>query len=225
MSARGLFIIGTDTEVGKTYVAAQIVRACRAQGHRVGVYKPVASGCDPNSPTAHDPYVLWEAAGKPLDLHTVCPQTFAAPLAPHLAAAAEGKCVDEELLINGVVAWRDYELVIVEGAGGIMSPVSNELYAVDLAAAFGLPLVLVAANRLGVINHTLQSLVVASTYREGLPIAGIVLNDVTPDSSSELNEAELKARCVPPLLARVPHGDTKALAAIDWQALATPLLP
>lgn len=225
MAARGLFITGTDTGVGKTFVAAAIADICHRQGYRVGVYKPIASGCDPAQPEAQDPYRLWEAAGRPLNLAAVCPQTFRAPLAPHLAANAEQRQVDEDLLIHGLEAWHDFDLVIVEGAGGLMSPVSNELYVVDLAAMFGLPLVVVAPNRLGVINHTLQTLVVASTYRDGLPIAGILLNDIDQDAVAasevaELNVTELRARCVPPLLARIPHQDPSVLADIDWYSLA-----
>ena len=90
---RGLFITGTDTEIGKTYVAALIARSLVAAGHRVGVYKPAASGCSRqgDSLVSDDALALWQAAGSPGTLAEVCPQVFAAPLAPHLAAAAEGK--------------------------------------------------------------------------------------------------------------------------------------
>src|SRR5215213_6650443 len=96
----GLFITGTGTGVGKTYVGALIARALRGVGKRVGVYKPVASGCEMRDGelVSPDAVALWEAAGRPGTLQQVCPQLFAAALAPHLAARAEGRLVDSELL-------------------------------------------------------------------------------------------------------------------------------
>src|SRR5687767_5321520 len=116
----GLFITGSDTGVGKTYVTAMIARALHHQGHCVGVYKPVATGCQPCATgsasaskgtskargtrrnngeiVSNDAIALWEAAGRPGKLKNVCPQCFRAPLAPHLAAREEGKVVDPILL-------------------------------------------------------------------------------------------------------------------------------
>ena len=107
-STRGLFITGTDTEVGKTHVAALIARDLVAAGHRVGVYKPVASGCrlEAEQLVADDAVALWEAAGRPGELQRVCPQRFLAPLAPHLAAKEEGKTLDLQLMVNGLDYWR-----------------------------------------------------------------------------------------------------------------------
>ena len=123
----GLFITGTNTEVGKTHVAAQIARWLVARGHRVGVYKPAASGCrrEQGILIADDALALWEAAARPLDLEAVCPQCFEPPLAPHLAAAAEGRAINRQLLRQGLAAWSDFEMVIVEGAGGFLSPISE----------------------------------------------------------------------------------------------------
>jgi dethiobiotin synthetase len=106
--ATGLFITGTGTGVGKTYVASLIARALRATGRRVGVYKPVASGCDlvDGELVSPDAVALWEAAGRPGTLDQVCPQRFAAPLAPHLAARAEGKRVDCGLLLRSLGFWH-----------------------------------------------------------------------------------------------------------------------
>src|SRR3990172_4269791 len=101
--SRGLFITGTGTGVGKTYVAALIAQALRSAGKRVGVYKPIASGCEVRDGrlVSPDAIALWEAAGRPGTLEQVCPQIFAAPLAPHLAARAEGRRVDAGLLREG----------------------------------------------------------------------------------------------------------------------------
>ena len=104
----GLFITGTDTGVGKTYVAALIARRLAQQGRKVGVYKPAASGCRRRGGVlvSDDAVALWEAAGRPGDLEHVCPQRFEAPLAPHLAAAAEGRQLDAGLLRRGLEYWQ-----------------------------------------------------------------------------------------------------------------------
>jgi dethiobiotin synthetase len=223
-TAKGLFVTGTGTGVGKTYVAALIAQALCDAGVRVGVYKPVASGCDRRDGelVSPDAIALWKAAGRPGTLADVCPQMFAAHLAPHLAARAEGRRVDAKLLRDGIEFWRETcEIVLVEGAGGLMSPISDHDYNADLAAEFGYPLLVVAANELGVINATLQTLVTASTYCDGLDVAGIVLNSVSrreADASVESNADEIARRSVPPLLAAVEHGcgfDRE----IDWLTL------
>lgn len=224
--AGGLFITGTGTGVGKTYVAALIARALQDTGKRVGVYKPVASGCELSGGrlVSSDAILLWEAAGRPGTLEQVCPQMFAAPVAPHLAARADGHRVDAELLRHGIDFWRETsDFVLVEGAGGLMSPISDDDYNVDLAAEFGYPLVVIAANELGTINSTLQTLIAASTYGDGLDLAGVVLNSprrLEHDRSVDTNADELSRRCVPPLLAIVEYGgefDRK----VDWAGLAT----
>ncbi len=223
---RGLFVTGTDTEVGKTYVAAMIARALAAEGHRVGVYKPAASGCARQGDrlVAGDALALWQAAGSPGTPEEVCPQMFAAPLAPHLAAAAEGKRLDAALLRRGLDVWRERsDLVIIEGAGGLMSPMGQEEFVADLAYDFGFPLVVVADNKLGAINHVLQTLIVAATFREGLAVAGIVLNQVhaaSPDASMASNAREIRARAVPPVLAELPHGAQAFEPRVNWFSLA-----
>ncbi len=124
----GLFVVGTDTGVGKTYVAARIVAALAADGLRVGVYKPAASGCQRvgRALVSDDAVALWRAAGQPGELRAVCPQRFTAPLAPHLAAREERKEIDARLLRRGIDYWRKRsDVVIVEGAGGLMSPISE----------------------------------------------------------------------------------------------------
>ena len=163
----GLFITGTDTGVGKTYVAALIARQLAAEGRAVGVYKPAASGCrrQGGALVSDDALALWEAAGRPDDLQHVCPQLFEAPLAPHLAAWAEGRELDADLLRRGIDYWRRRsEIILVEGAGGLMSPLGDDEYVADLAAELGFPLVVVSPNVLGTINQTMQTLIAASTF-------------------------------------------------------------
>src|SRR6267142_6342799 len=177
----GLFVVGTDTAVGKTFVASRIAAALARAGVKVGVYKPAASGCRRVGRllVSDDAVALWEAAGRPGELKAVCPQRFAAPLAPHLAAKEERKEIDSRLLRRGIDYWRRRsDIVIVEGAGGLMSPVGDHDYVADLAADFGFPLVVVAPNRIGAINSTLLTLIGAAARPQHLSIAGIVLNDV-----------------------------------------------
>ena len=194
----GLFITGTDTEVGKTYVAALIARAMSEAGHRVGVYKPAASGCREveGELVSDDAVELWEAAGRPGTLDRVCPQRFRAAVAPHLAAREEGRQIDGRLLRTGIEYWLPRsDVVLVEGAGGLMSPLGEEEYVADLAADLGYPLVLVTRNALGTINHTLQTLIAAAAHGDGLPVAGIVLNHSTApadDASTATNRQELE---------------------------------
>jgi dethiobiotin synthetase len=226
VSPRGLFITGTGTEVGKTHVAAMIARELVAAGRRVGVYKPVASGCrrDGDAIVADDAVQLWEAAGRPGDLERVCPQRFLASLAPHRAARAEGRSVDPALLRSGLEYWKaTSEIVLVEGAGGLLSPLGDEDYNIDLAAEFGFPLVIVAANELGVINATLQTVLTARVRAPQLPIAGIVLNQATRregDASLASNAEEIAARTAVPMLATVGYGATDFDRPVDWLALA-----
>jgi dethiobiotin synthetase len=146
----GLFVIGTDTEVGKTFVACRLAELLVAIGMRVGVYKPVASGCEDSRPS--DPELL-------------------------RTAALEGREVDEALLLTGANWWLGRcELLIVEGAGGALSPISSRQTVLDLAVQFGYPLLLVVADRLGAVNHTLLTLEAAD--KRGLRVEAIVLNQM-----------------------------------------------
>jgi dethiobiotin synthetase len=223
---RGLFITGTDTEIGKTYVAAMIARALVTAGHRVGVYKPAASGCQrrENELVSDDALTLWQAAGSPGTLAEVCPQVFAAAKAPHLAAMDEGKRLDAALLRRGLDVWLDRsDVVIVEGAGGLMSPLGEDEFVADLAYDLGFPLVVVADNRLGAINHVLQTLITAATFRDGLRMAGNVLNRARADTDPALaaeNAGEIRRRAVSPVLAEVDWQGRDFSRPVDWYSLA-----
>ncbi len=210
----GLFITGTGTGVGKTHVAAMLARALVASGRRVGVYKPVASGChrgEEGKLISDDAVRLWEAADRSGELSLVCPQMFLAPLAPHRAAAEEGHQVDCKLLRDGFEHWQSTcDMVLVEGAGGLLSPISDKDDNAQLAADLGLPLLIVAANELGSINATRQTVLAARTVMPQLPIAGIVLNQTglcEEDDSLQSNGEEIAQWCSVPVLASIGFGE------------------
>ena len=206
---RGLFVAGSDTEVGKTYVACQILRDLVRRDVKVAAYKPVASGCAPGGAADDtDAALLWEASQRRGRLDQVCPQRFKAPLAPHLAAEAEGRTVDVPLLSQGAAAWRDEcDFLMVEGAGGLLSPLAPQTYNIDLVLELNYPLILVVANKIGAINQCLQALLTAANYGRGLAVAGIVLNQVSTDSDVSVmsNADEIRSRSDTPLLAELVH--------------------
>lgn len=225
---RGLFITGTSTESGKTFVASLIARSLREAGHRVGVYKPAASDCVKvgSEIISEDAAVLWEAAGRPHTLEAVCPQRFQAVLAPHLAAKAEGREIDSKMLRQGLEPWAEHsDVVVIEGAGGLMSPIGDSDFVADVATDMGYPLIVVVPNVLGCINLTMQTLISAACYRDGIPVAGIVMTHpegFDGDVSANSNAEEIAKRSVAPILAKVPFGAVDFDTKVDWFALADP---
>jgi dethiobiotin synthetase len=225
---QGIFITGTDTAVGKTYVACGVITATRDRGIRVGAYKPVVSGCTagPDGPVWDDLVRLQVALGGDVPIERIGPQRFRASLAAPVAARLEGKEVDAALLRSGIDWWDGRaDAVVVEGAGGFLSPVTEAESVADLAVSFAFPIVIVARVSLGTINHTLLTLEAARS--RGLEVAGIVLNHSTPpghdDRSVESNAGELEKRCGVPILAILPHDSTAGLLrqtplfTIDWR--------
>jgi dethiobiotin synthetase len=210
---RGLFVTGTDTGVGKTLVTAALARALRARGVDVGVLKPSETGVGPEGPL--DARALREAGGVPEPLAQICPQPFALPAAPAVAAAAEGRLVDRAAIREAYEATRRaHELVLVEGAGGLLVPLDDGTDMAGLASELGLPLLVVARAALGTINHTRLTLEAAG-HRD-LPVAGVVishgggpLSDADARNLGWLRE-HLGARLVgeiPPLAAGEPVPD------------------
>lgn len=173
---------------------------------------------------ADDAVELATAAGCVDRLELVCPQRFAAPLAPPLAAACEGKAIDANRLRRGAEAWSQLcEVLIVEGAGGLMSPLAADEFVADLAYDLGFPVIVVVRNSLGAINQALQTLITAATFRDGLDVAGIVLNHTAPpvgDESLRTNRREIERLAVPPVLAELVWQAEKFDAEVDWFALA-----
>ncbi len=224
-----LYFAGTDTDVGKTYVAAMATRELRHSGNRVAVYKPVASGCilDDGRVVSDDAIKLWEASGRELAIEAICPQRFLAPLSPPAAARREGKTVDVALLVAGldaVSAEADY--VVIEGAGGLMSPLADDLLNSDLARQIGAKVIIVASNRLGTIHQVLSTVTAAAALQ--LSVAGIVLNQTEPvaDDAAIENAAAISRFTRVPILGTISYAATTS--RIHWDALPTtgePLIP
>jgi len=231
MSLRGLFITGTDTGVGKTFVASAIVRQLRQQGVQVGAYKPAVSGSDPGpeGPIWGDVELLHSALGGAYPREAICPQRFEAPLAPPVAARLEGREVDARRLVEGAAWWNErVDLLIVEGAGGWLSPIAEHVSVADVAHELGFPIVIVARLSLGTINHTLLTIEAAQARK--VPIAGVILNQASApgvkDLSVETNASELARRTTVPILATIEHAPSAdllqvtALRRIDFTGLA-----
>ena len=173
------FVTGTGTDIGKTYVSAGLLRALTAQGMKVEVSKPVVSGFDPASPAGSDPAELLAAIGRPVtteNLAAVSPWQFAAPLSPPLAARLEGRRIDFRTVLDHcrarVAAGAP---LLIEGAGGVMSPLSDESTMLDLAAGLSLPVLLVAGSYLGTISHTLTALLALRSA--GVGVLAVVVSE------------------------------------------------
>jgi dethiobiotin synthetase len=170
---RGLFVTGTDTGVGKTVVAAAIAAALRAAGTRVATFKPVVTGTDEadgTRPADHE--LLGRVAGQPPA--AVAPVRLGPAVSPHLAADLEGVAIDPAALVAAArVAGERADVVVAEGVGGLLVPITRECSVRDLAAALGLPLLVAARPGLGTINHCLLTL--EGARAAGLDVRAIVL--------------------------------------------------
>jgi dethiobiotin synthetase len=224
---RGVFVTGTDTGVGKTFVAAALVGALRRLGVDVGVMKPVASGCIRRGAelVCEDAELLRAAAGSRDPAGAVCPIRFAAPLGPSVAARLERRRVDLRRVGTELRRLRAaHNFMVVEGVGGLAVPLGRRSDVADMASATGLPLVIVAADRLGVLNHAL--LTVEYAGRKGLDVAGVILNrpDRRRDASQAGNADELRRLGVP-LLARLGFCSSRASATRRLAGVARRLAP
>jgi dethiobiotin synthetase len=206
---RGLFITGTDTGVGKTQVAAVLAVALRSRGLRVGVMKPVETGCpvEQDRLMPQDSLFLRQISGCRASQELVTPYTFFEPLAPAVAARHEGREVDLAHLVHCYETLaNEHDVVLVEGAGGLLVPLTQQESFLDLAASLDLPLLVVARNILGTINHAALTVVVAS---QRCRVLGIVLNTLSSaaeDESQASNVESLRLWGRAPLLGVLPYG-------------------
>lgn len=214
---RGLTLLGTDTGVGKTTVGVALLRLLAARGLRPVPFKPVETGA---TPQPADALALLRAADRSdLPLELVCPFPFPAPIAPLAAAAQTGVPLTLSSLLEAATATAPYGgPLVTESAGGVLTPYAPRVTAADLASALRFPVLLVARNALGTVNHT--ALAVAELRRRGLPIAGIILVDTqpAPDAAREHN-----ASLITQLTALAPLGTLPFLPTHDATALSAAL--
>jgi dethiobiotin synthetase len=206
---RGIFITGTDTDVGKTWVAAGLTAALRQKGVAAVYFKPVQSGCtrDGERLIPTDAVFARTLAGLSEPLDALTPIALELPLAPGVAAAQAGVTVDLERIAAGLrdLAGR-YEFFVVEGAGGLYVPlVGTHFLVLDLIRWFRLPLAVVAHSGLGTINHTV--LTVKAAQVAGIKVAGVILNRYPekPGLAARTNPGVIEALTGVPILARVPE--------------------
>ena len=223
---KGVFITATDTSVGKTTVAAGLVGFLKKQGVDVGVMKPVASGaieCDSGKLISQDAEMLVKFSGSTDPWEWINPYCLATSVTPSLAARIEGVAIHFDRIKSAYdeIA-RRHDFVVVEGAGGAMSPVFENLVVVDMIRALNLPALIVSRSALGTINHTRLTLEVAQG--RGLAVAGVVVSHAgEPISSAEQRNLDHLRESLGPLwlgeLPRLAEGEPAPEAAIDVGAL------
>jgi dethiobiotin synthetase len=186
----GFFVTATDTGVGKTEIACALLRAARAAGIDAVGMKPAQSGHSPGEPS--DAERLRDACDRVEPLEVICPYSLGAPLAPAIAARLEGRTIELARILDGARALASrHAAIVVEGAGGLLVPLTERETFADLAVALALPVILVARAGLGTVNHA--ALTAEALRSRGLAIAAIVLNRATPadDPSVPHNAAEI----------------------------------
>ena len=200
----GLLVTGTDTGIGKTWVSALLVKELRKGGSATVGLKPVSSG------SREDAERLWEASGGALDLDVINPWWFQTPVAPLVAKRIEGRELPIESLVEHIHQVRDaHDFTIVEGVGGWEVPIGEGYSFPDYAKALGFPVLVVAANWLGALNHTL--LTVKAIQAAGLECVGVILNhlEAERDVAATTNRAILEELCPVPVIGEV-------LTDADW---------
>ena len=216
VTAPGYFVTGTDTGVGKTVVSCALLHALAKRGLRSVGMKAVAAGAtEVDGRLVNDDVAALRAASSiaaPVEL--INPYCFAAPIAPHIAAAEAGVEIELDRLQRAFLALRALaDCVIVEGAGGFLVPLGPRIDMRDLAVRLALPVILVVGLRLGCLNHAL--LTAESVERAGLRLGGWVANHIDPDMArADENVRALKSRLQAPLLARIPYCGTMPAAHV-----------
>ena len=232
----GLFITGTDTGVGKTLVAGGIAAVLRQQGLKVGVFKPIASGCrNDGGLVSDDTEFLALCADADYSLSVITPVTYKTPAAPVTCVQIEGRDIDYEEIVTAYnYLCENTDVVLVEGIGGALVPLDAEHTVMDLAVEFNLPTVIVARPNLGTINHSL--LTIQAVRNAGLPVAGLVISGYNAFEGTVAEETSPDVICGfsnTNLLSIVPYdeessveegrlgeGVIETLAFCDWKALS-----
>lgn len=217
--AKGFFVTGTDTGVGKTVVSGALLRAARMEGLRACGMKPLETGCRKEEGVLipADALFLKNVSGSDEPMEHVAPSCFEFPLAPMVAAGMEGVDIslkrlrDEFEYLSG-----KYEALVVEGIGGLLVPIKKDYFVSDLARDFALPLIVVATPFLGTINHTLLTL--EHARRAGLKVAGVVINHPRPtegDLAEETNPDVIEKLAAVPIIGVMPFLKAVGAEALD----------
>ena len=178
---RTIFVAGSGTDVGKTFVAAALCRQLRARGREPAVLKPVVSGYTPEEAETSDPGRLLAALDRPVteqEIARISPWRFAAPLAPDMAARREGREIDYSAIVQfcrQAARTGNADILLVEGVGGVMSPISERETVLDWMFDLAAPVLLVGGTYLGTISHTLTA--ADCILRRGLKLLGVVLSE------------------------------------------------
>jgi dethiobiotin synthetase len=207
-----LFLTGTDTGVGKTHTAVQLLRAGRASGLRCAGMKPICCG------DRNDAERLLAASSEGLSIDEINPVWLKTPAAPLSASLIEQVVIDEQRLVDALRKLGDcFDFVLVEGVGGWLVPIRRDSFVSDLAAQMKLPVMVVAQNRLGCLNHT--SLTVRSVVEHGLVCAGVVLNDTAGlnDTAANTNADILRQILDVPILPMLAGKATELTA--EWRTV------
>ncbi len=232
----GLFITGTDTGVGKTLITGGIAAVLRSQGLKVGVFKPIASGCrDEGVLISDDTEFLAMCADANYSLSVITPVTYKTPAAPLTCVQIENRPINYEEIVSAYTYLCDNtDVVLVEGIGGALVPIDEEHTVLDLAAEFNLPMVIIARPNLGTINHSL--LTIQAVRNAGLPVAGLVISGYQAIDATIAEETSPYVICNfsdTNLLSIVPYdeessveegrlgeGIIETLQFCDWRALS-----
>lgn len=202
------FITGTDTEIGKTYVASALIRHLVALGYRVAGMKPVASGCEKSSNGLRnsDALSLMAAANVSLPYDDVNPFAFEPAIAPHIAAQEAGQLIDIAK-IGAIAQTIEADYLVIEGVGGWCVPLGDECMLAELAKATADEVIIVVGMRLGCINHAL--LTAAQVERDGMPLKGWIANHVDPDMQVQSENLKTLQTLMPcPLLGMLPWNNS-----------------
>jgi dethiobiotin synthetase len=200
---KGLFVTGTDTGVGKTIVAAGLTASLRKSGFDIGVMKPIETGF---SLRASDAAFLKKMAGVKDSLDSVCPYRLKHPLSPSTAAKIENVSIRFERIARAYGRLlQDHQALLVEGAGGLLVPITREKMMADLALYLKLPILIISRTGLGTINHTLLSVEVAR--QRGIEVAGVIFNHLGPRRglAERTNPSVIRHFLDVPILGEIPY--------------------
>jgi dethiobiotin synthetase len=232
---RGFFITGTDTGVGKTVIAGALLLIIRSLGISVCGMKPIETGCMKSKSVVlkaesieskthlipADGMFLKEIADMDDSIDVITPIRFEKPIAPFPASEIEGIPVDIEKIKKAFEdLLRKYDMAVVEGIGGLLVPLKRDYFVLDLAKDFGLPIIIVSRPGLGTINHTL--LTVNYAMKEGLNVAGIILNYSRPPENTlaeETNPEVIRQICPVPILGIFPYLENKKRVTLEKTAI------